>query len=85
MARAFTLPPATNPMSIGRLIEVHAGRDPEALLDARLVDPDLPVAIVQHLDLQVVVDELEQVLVRAHDDRGQAPGRRLTRYFSVAR
>ena len=29
MARAFTLPPATNPMSIGRLIEVHAGRDPD--------------------------------------------------------
>lgn len=29
MARSFTLPPATNPMSIGRLIEVHAGRDPD--------------------------------------------------------
>lgn len=29
MARAFTLPPATNPQSIGGLIHVHAGRDPD--------------------------------------------------------
>lgn len=29
MARAFTLPPATNLISIGRLIDVHAARDPD--------------------------------------------------------
>ena len=28
MARSFSLPPATNPVSIGRLIDVHAARDP---------------------------------------------------------
>ena len=44
------------------------GPDPEPLLDPGPVDPHLPIAVVQDLDAAHVVHQLQEILVRAHDD-----------------
>ena len=47
----------------------HAGHH------TRTIVPDLAFLRVQHLDVQVIVHQLKQVLVRTDDDRRQAHGR----------
>ena len=72
---------AGNPLHVVRGIphqaqEVHhlLGPDAHALLDAGAVMPDLAFLGVEHLDVELVIHQLQQVLVGAHDDRGQAVG-----------
>ena len=60
--------------------EVHhlLGPHAHAGLHALAVVPHLAVLGVEHLDAELIVDQLQQVLVRADDDRRKAHGRRFS-------
>ena len=48
------------------------GENAEALLHGGPVYPHFPITIVEHLDFARVIHELQQILVRADDDRRKA-------------
>jgi len=55
----------------GEHVHHLSGSHAEAFLDPSLIDPDLAIPVVQYLDLPGIIHQLQQVLVRTHDHRGE--------------